>query len=303
MKLLLICLLLAGCVSAKTNKIYSHSAIEATAETYKELMPGVSNANGFVDYNHCDSLLFTSLANVGGHTANLKAAKKGGQWYRRDSHSCYRDGNSKSTISRDMLTGVALASYSAREPRVFEHLIDYGIANNFVMGQGEKSRTFMTPQLTGLIARAGIASGSTKINPALSKIPYAYSLGKNTGYQAHLEALAILLDGDIAGKLGPLAMHTVKAYYKREPENALFNWLFHKYTDGDFAEVYDILLDRKHWPRYRLPTSGEHCEFWLWQRTANNNDWKPCPAEGHTHSGGDYLFIYSLLKRGGLRER
>ena len=301
MKLLLICLLLAGCVSAKTNKIYSHSAIEATAETYKELIKGVTNDAGFV--HGCDSLLFTSLAAVGGHSADIAAARKDGKWFRRNTFDCFRTGNSKSTISRDMLFGVTVFAYSTRDTTgLLDSTLDYGIANKMVMGEGEKSRTLLTPQLAGLMARAARKNGSVKFS-ALANVPYIYSMGKNTGYKAHLEALAMVLDGDIHGSLGPLARKTAKAYYDREPENALFNWLWHKYSDGNFAETYAILNNRKHWPRYRLPTSSDHCEFWLWQRTANNDDWKPCPAEGLTHSGGDFLFVYSLLKRGGLRER
>jgi len=45
LKTCLIFLLLTGCVTAKQNKIYSHSAIEGTAATYKELIKGVTNQN------------------------------------------------------------------------------------------------------------------------------------------------------------------------------------------------------------------------------------------------------------------
>ena len=86
----LIFLLGCGCGSfknlGKKNKNIS-SELQSTYNTYLALSSEQKDADGFINTDRCDSLLFTSLLAVGTNTqVTIKAARdETGQWWRRPS--------------------------------------------------------------------------------------------------------------------------------------------------------------------------------------------------------------------------
>lgn len=108
-------------------------------------------------------------------------------------------------------------------------------------------------------------------------------------YEAHLQVLRILLRGRISGAITDGELASLKAQAERVPENALFQAAYHRFLDGDQSAAYRLLLDEKHWPDAALPTSAQHCTDYLYQRDSAA-DWAPCPEEGETFDGTDFVF-------------
>jgi hypothetical protein len=90
-------------------------------------------------------------------------------------------------------------------------------------------------------------------------------------------------------------MLLLKEQYNRVPENPLYSYAYHKYHTGDYYDPLELLVSNKYWPAARLPSSIDYCDSWLVQRDPGK-DWQPCD-EGKTHTGGELIFIVSLIER------
>lgn len=261
---------------------------------YKELVKKHQDENGFILTDECDSLLFSSLLATAIDGINITAAKDtDGKWYRRPLQypNCYPDG-SASEISRDMLMGGLLFMWKSKNLELLEELFDYGKDHNWVMGEGDVSRTYFTPglqsTLTELIYRLG---GNDE--PGYRNIPQVWS--KNNDYMGHLDLLHLLLRGEALGSLTEQQIELLQWHSQRSPRNALVQYLLAKYTTGDYSKAISILMDAKLFPALRLPTNRDRSTEWLWQRD-ENSDWEP-KLEGDEveHTGGDFLFIGGLI--------
>lgn len=271
------------------------SKLKAKADLYLSLSPSVQDADGFIEWDHCDSLLFSSLYAVGGGKVDIPAARDSdGMWHRRSLNQpeCYNeaDGATASSISRDMLIGLLWYIWRAKRLDLANDLFDYGVSHDWIMGKGDASRIYFTPGLQATLAEIIHRLGGTD-HSAYRAIPQAYS--KNVGFAAHLDILHILLRAELVGHMDQAALDIVKYNYDRSPQNALFAYAWHRYSDADQTETVNALLNEKWFPADRLPTSSDRCESWLFQRDPGK-DWEPCD-EGRTHSGGDYLFVTKLL--------
>jgi len=279
----------------KTSHVPDRQAlVMEKVKTYLALGPSVQDADGFIDYTHCDSLLFSGLYAVGGATVNMDAARDAeGRWHRRSLNQppCYPEG-SKSTISRDMFLGLLWYIWEYQRLDLAEALFAYGEAHDWVMGEGDISRIYFTPGLQATLAEIIFRLGGED-HYAYRAIPQSWA--KNTGFAAHLDALHILLRGELTGSIEEKALEVLQYNYTRAPENALFSYAWHRYSDGDQSETYSRLLNEAWWPADRLPTSADRCEGWITQRDPGT-DWEPCDG-GKTHSGGDFLFVARLLLR------
>ncbi len=270
------------------------AAVVEKVKLYLSLGQSIQDADGFIDYEHCDSLLFSGLYGVGGGSMNIAAARDPeGRWYRRSLNqpSCYPEG-SKSSISRDMFMGLLWYMWEYRRLDLAEDLFAYGESHDWVMGEGDISRIYFTPGLQATLAEMITKMGG-KDRPAYRAIPQSYS--KNTGFASHLDALHILLRGELVGSIDAKALEILQYNYARVPQNALFSYALHRYSDGNQADTYTSLLNEAWWPADRLPTSQDRCEGWLTQRDPGA-DWQPCDGD-KTHSGGDLLFVARLLLR------
>jgi hypothetical protein len=279
-------------INPKAPLFVEKSTLIEKQVTYLELIEKHRGPSGWIKDYDCDGLLFNSIAKVSGvEGIDLHKAFDGDRWYRSPSKDCYPD-RSKSTISRDMLLGVLLYSAITRDSSIPESLLAYGEENGWMMGEGVISRTWFSFNLRRISAEIIKLVTGNELDKYL-KIPLIVT-GTKEGYQAHLESLILLIKGEW-GSLDQLDFLAVRSYYRRNPDNAVFSYLYHRYADGDFSGTVRTLLDEGLFPSDRLPTNRDRCTEYLWQRE-KGVDWQPCEKE-RFHSGIDFLFMSYLVLR------
>lgn len=266
---------------------------------YRELAPSRQNANGFIETDHCDSLLLTSLLGVGGvPITNIHAAEEPGvpgKWLRRDLDSgrCYPNGGSKSSISRDMLLGLMWYAWHQRSLSILEQLYEYGSNNDWVMGEGDVARTGMRTLRGTLAAAIHALGGSRRIGEELLTDP---QLIVKEGYEAHLQVLIILLRGEIYGELSTYSLHVIRGLADENPDSPIMQAAAARWVHSDYAARFlAAARNTQYFPAYRLPTSADRCIDWATQQNSPA-DWIPCPERGKIHSGGDLLFAMYVIQ-------
>jgi hypothetical protein len=277
---------------ADSLPISQRDKLEEKYKSYLELTKEVRDEHGFID--NCDSLLFTSLSNIGGFRVDLDPAQddeRPGVWYRTPSHDCYPR-RSGSTISKDMLLGLIWESIYYGGLGRLGDLYDYGSQNSWIMGEGAAGRVVLSPSLVRLLTRAIHHLDGPEYKEEMS-YPIVYP--DLRGYEAHLQTIYILATNDVDGEIDEQAANRIHGNYARSSRNALFAYAYHLFTDGDQSETIDILLE---FPD-RLPTSGDWCEHYLWEREPEK--WKPCPEDRkkEVYPGVDFILVAGLVLNGG----
>lgn len=271
--------------------------LESKYRKYLELVKQEQDADGFVDTKHCDSLLFSGLlGSAPGVKVNIKAAynPKEKTWHRRPLAypECFPQG-SASTISRDMLLGLAWYCWSNNRLDIAEQVVSYALSHWLIMGKAgtfkdKVGRCLMTPGMLATWAEICYQLGG-KNRWWLRYMPQVES-SSVTGYQAHLCVLHVLLRKSLTKHLPKRSERVLQAHAKREPNNPLF-----QFAVGNVKEAEALLLNEKWWPSDRLPTRGDRKESWLVQRDYGK-DWEPAEEDKEVkHSGGDFLFVAGLV--------
>lgn len=299
-----------------------------TRETYVAKQPEVADADGFIDRDRCDSSTFTALLGAAGVRVNLRAAlDQDGKPLRRPAtlDACYPTW-SASDNSKDQLVAWLLNGIVTGDVELLEHVLSYGRAHKWIMGRGPISRTFMPTTLRGQYARAIKALGGREHERELT-FDQLWTPGLD-GFEAHLQVISILAYGRTFGGITEVGLQRLREHTERQPRNPLFAAAYWRYSgDGSARErARAVLADVTLFPRDRLPTSADRCEAWLTQRdeivpvyrestqvfvdrsgaarvvntvevvgTKINDDWLPCPDQGRTHSGGDFLLADAVL--------
>lgn len=296
-------------------------------DIYKRLIVNRQDDWGFIESDECDSLLFSGLVGCCEDVpVEIDAAydAKANEWHRRPlQHGCCynpdRPENQEgyfsklwrilsykllcptvpmadtvkenwyrgSTISRDMLIGLAWYAWFNKRLDISENVIKRALSHYGVMGRGDPARINIMPPLLATFAWISYKLGGPS-RPWLRAIP-AQTGGKLVDFQAHLQVLHILLRQEVTGKISKKARKTLRYHAKRQRNNALF-----QYADGNLEKAVRLMTDPVLWPENRLPTSRDRKEPWIFQRDAGS-DWLPSDGEPHTHSGGDFIFLYSLI--------
>jgi len=296
--LMLICLFALSCSNEgeepKAPETQDLTLLKEKYNTYIKLSRAYQDQHGFILTDECDSLLVTGLYGTvkGVSTPDiLKARDANGMWHRRPlTHpECYPD-HSKSTISRDAFTGLFWFIWVNKRLKIAEELWTYGEKNDWIMGEGDITRTFINPgfkaTLAELIFRLGGKNRPERFFPT--------DKFRNNGYEAHLSALLITLNSDMRKEISSDDLDLMKYHTDRSPRNALFQFTYHKYTDGDYSSVLSTLMDEELFPSDRLPTTYDRLGDWLWARDDDVN-WVPSSTTYREHTGGDFLFMASLL--------
>jgi len=281
--------------------------LQVKFNTYRELSKTQQDGHGFILSEDCDSLLFTGLYSiVPGIEVDITAARSPSlAWYRRPtvdgSDPCYPE-HSKSSISRDMFVGLLWNIWETKNIDLANEIWQYGSNSQWVMGEGDPSRTIFTPSMQATLADIIYKLGGTD-HAVTRAIPQSY-VTINTGFQAHLDILSVLLRSRVLGTINypvifgsPKPLDVIKAQYNRVPSNSLFSYAYHKYFDGDYGEAIDTMLNNDLFPANTLPTRGNHKEPWLWQRDPGR-DWSPhqdTSRHDEVHTGADMIFVSQLI--------
>lgn len=282
------CIILnTGCGQSKNEaepSSVSLTALSAQKQLYLSLQK--QGKYGWVksDFN-CDALLYNGLLCAGGTKLDITAAQgEPGQWYRNTAKNCYEKARKNpSDISKDQLTGMMWCSYVNRYEDLLEDLYTYGDDHDWWMGRGHYDVVYFMPQFQNTLR--------TLIGKAANIPEVAVDPVKD--HQRHIETLNWLLRGEKTGNVRSSVRAVVAHFFKRSPANALFSFFHHRFGDGDQSGTLKLL---ERFPKDRLPTSSDWCLSWLWTRDERHPGWQPCPKEAQTHSGGDFIFIVTLLE-------
>jgi len=290
--------LLAACGNEGHKPKPSLSSSEKLARQvvfYQEEIPQFQDAYGFIHTDRCDATLFSGLLAASGMEVDMEAAEASpGQWLRRPASysECFSEGRSRSTISRDSLLGVMWWAWRAKRLDVLERIYAYGESNSWVMGDGRSAGvdTIFLPAYIGLLAQL-IEKLGGESRPIASALPE--TLTECEAYSCHIQSLRLLLRAEVNGSMPSNHLETIQNTHKRYPENALFSYIVHRYTDGDFSEAIDLLL--KHYPADRMPTSQDYCASWPMQENGGELNWLPCDKK-EIRTGADFLFTAMLME-------
>lgn len=266
--------------------------LKSKRDLYIQKSKEVRDQHGFIP--GCDSLCFTALSVVGGYPADLSAAEEDGRWYRTPNKDCFSSGRSGSTISRDMLVGLLWATYHQSDVSRLLRLIRYGEKKFWIIGDGEVSRTFVTPQIQKLIADVLDKLGGGNLR-RYRILPHIYPSGLE-GYEAHLQLLQILLRLHMYGEISATMNERVHQHYHRNPKNALYSIAYQLVTYGNLNEACDILLSSSQFPIDELPSTKNRNEEYLFQRELGF-DWWPNPDHSEVFSGSDLIFAVGLMEK------
>jgi hypothetical protein len=267
-------------------------------DLYSILVKKHQDEHGFIDTKHCDSLLFSGLLGcVPNTTVNIKAAYDGKSkmWLRRPMSypECLQCGGSVSTISRDMMLGLAWYVWKNNRLDIAEQVVKYALSNWCIMGKAATfkdliGRCLMTPGLLATWAEISYRLGGPN-RWWLRYLPQ-FESSSVMGYEAHLCVLHILLRKELTGTIPKRIEKVLHIHATKNPTNPLF-----QYAVGKIDDAVSLLMVDTWWPNDRLPTRGDRKESWLIQRNYGD-DWKPAKEEKEIeHSGADFLFVSSLI--------
>ena len=281
-------LLLAGCGhTPRPEQPTDFSAyLEARRAQYLALTPSVQDGDGYVDTDHCDSVLHTALLGAGEvGIENMAAARSlTGQWFRRPLtyDECLASGQSRSSFSRDMVTGLLWYWYTARDWRAAEQFYAYAGEHNLKIGDSDGtieglSRVFMSPDLMALLAEVIYRTGGPN-HLATRNLATRHSPDV-VGFLAHTEVLQAILWRQLTGRYSKSESAAIANHVARRPENALF-----QYAAGNRDEAARLLLTQH--PEGRLPTSADFCNPLRYE----SEETGPCD-EGRTHAPIEFMAI------------
>lgn len=271
--------------------------IEAKSELYLSLVKSHQDADGFIMSETCDSLLFTGLLSAAAPELdiNIHAAQdRNGTWFRRPGYDCGPEfGNSRSTISRDMILGLFWHMWRNRDLPAAVELMQNLQARNYVLrGDGTPGELALTTTMVQTLAEMIFQLGGPDY-VAERNLPGFFS-SSQTGFKAHLTVWHILLRGEIYGQISASNFQVLQAQVERQPNNPLFQAAYHRFLDGDYTSVIKLLMDSGEWPADRLPSSLDHCDDWPIQRDYTEKDWGSCIPEVE-HSGAELPIIFRLI--------
>ncbi len=293
-------------------------------------------------FDQCDSLLFSSLRFTALHKlgfddkaeeawTKLQASRSDGNWLRHP--RC-----DKST-SRDMIIGLLIAL--SQEPRGYQQhlkaLIDHVRRNDGYFGTGPVYVSYLTPTVAKLLAEmAPLSDISASDLPAIVRDGYSTNELEvaitDSGYQAHLIALSIWLEMEVADAtarqanprmkprtpgallvdqlVAPLAgvnphdqrlEWTAQELVRVDPKNLFFRYLRLR-SAGAFNpsvayRLMNELMAMRQFPDDRLPLDCDRRADYLWQRSSHQ--FEPathgCSRQYH---GTDFLWMAALLAEG-----
>lgn len=276
-----------------------------TARLYCQLSEPKYQERKYV-HSRCDGAAFTSLRAVacGLHGFNVDLSvftdPATGKLYRDPEHSCLATGESASDSSKDMFLMRLVAAFEQRDIVWYAKFAEFAEANHWIIcaAKDELTRISRCAVSISLIRLFYDSYAKAKGEQPLrleSADDDMDASGLPRGFEAHLQMLRVWLTGRVYGAISESELAVAAGQAAREPSNALYQAIFHHYSDGVQTAAYSLLRSR--FPAGRLPTNHKDwCEEYLFQRDETEKDWSPCPSEpASEHSGTDLAFTVYIL--------
>ena len=215
--------------------------------TYKEVLGELDPVTGWITNTDCDSLLFSGIACSLDFPVRIELAEYApGEIHRRPFNSCYTkdhgDQGSKSTISRDMLTGYMSCLWERKDLDGFKRLADYGEKHAWIMGEPASmvSRVSFGGNLTGLLGRALYSLSGHGSDRTYRHLPTSY-LPVLKDYERHVQVQGILLQDKVSGGITDEMLERLKDHAATYPDDQLFSAALGRFT-GDQSHTIELLL-------------------------------------------------------------
>lgn len=245
--LLLLSLVSCGYLhKVKPIKPQHENRIELLQAKYDEKLAALGSE--WPSRTDCDALLWAGLSSAAGEHVDLSEAEyASGEMHRRPPPECYPD-SSSSTISGDMLLGYMWGLWRNKDLPALQRLADYGEANHWTMGTGLPSRVQMRYNDYVMLAHMiHVLSGGQDVRRYYSATPVYFDV--TADYAKHLQALSILLYGEVYGSIDEASLSKLRQLCLESPADALFQSACDIYS-GDVAASVSLLLD----PNYAAPS-------------------------------------------------
>lgn len=175
--------------------------------TYKGVLDELDPVTGWPSNTDCDGTLWAGLGCSLGMPVRIELAEYApGEIHRRPGNSCYTkengDQGSKSTISRDMLTGYIACNIETKDLDALKRLANYGEDHAWIMGEPSHmvSRIFLAGNLTGLLGRAIFVLSKGSSDRLYRHAPTDY-LPVYEDFERHIQTQGILLQERISGEI------------------------------------------------------------------------------------------------------
>lgn len=258
MRCIWIMLLVAGCGYFERHKEKdgpdggAASLAELHAGVLEELKAVSDPATGWPSATDCDGMLWAGEARAAGAVVDLDHGEyASGVVHRRPKSvgPCWTpevgDVGSKSTVSRDMLTGYLWGRLSAGELGALERLADRGQEQTWIMGAPlTQPEVYLGENLKGILCRA--------ISRECDSLPPFYP-PVTADYERHLQVLGILLQGETTAAglidINGAMLERLADNANSNPGDGLFAAAHAIYT-GDYAHPITLLTD----PDYQCPS-------------------------------------------------
>jgi len=270
MKLLpILFIILTSCSYFEKNEEREHGGelpqelFETFQTMHLDVESGLDQVTGWPGVNDCDGTLWAGLACSLNMPVKIEFAEYSpGEIHRRPYKACWneKDGDvgSKTTISRDMLTGYIACALARNDKPGMERLFEYGKRNEWIMGKPRffVSRVFLGNNLTGTLARY-LDKGGYK------HLPTAYpQVFKD--YERHIQVQAILNEYKVSGSISDQMIERLKDNAIAEPLDPLFAAAYGLFT-GDQKDTVTLLMGTSKCPTYARGEKPEtYCKLnWL----------------------------------------
>ncbi len=278
-------------------------ALQYQADTYCDLSGPVVSARGY-SVRECDGAGFTSLYNLACPHAEVDLSKfqdETGRMHRSPDHTKCWDysksieenkatSGSKAGFSRDHVLMRLVQAWETKDLAWINSFVSFVEKNNGIIcdavdDETKVGRCVMSPTLIKMLydAEAKLKDMPAKVASDVLTTKLAESsadgLGIVTGSDAHLQVLRLFLKGRMYGGMTDLEIQTLKGQAERQPKNAFFQAVYHRFTDGDQSAAIAILKDQAMWPVETLPRTTNYCSDYLWTDDYDAKDWTPCTGD------------------------
>jgi hypothetical protein len=304
--LLLLSISCTGKNAAKESQS-SLADVQKKRDFYMSEQEKIKDRFGWIPTGGCDALLYNALAAVAGSSVDVFKAEEGpGRWRRYpDFDRCKPGAGSKSTISKDMFRGLLPLLWKTRNGPALARINHYGDDHGWIMGEAEDYESFygrvfwfgsplfvlQIKEMNRELNRKSAVSAGVILVPS----DYGFVILRRT-FEAHLHVLNIWLRSMINGTIEDYEKLVLQEYARYQPRNALFQILHHKFTDGNYDQAIEILMDENLFPKDSLPTNKNRCAGYLWGSEENQeNEYRPCGIEAQ-HNGIDLTFAVKLME-------